>query len=111
MPGREDTRCGLSQEKAMLRLRTMALVVAVAAFVGACGGHPDPTASSNANPYDYRTEPSTTTSYVGRSVDPKVYSGPRSNVMDCGRLTLAQRQFFPLYRYGCEDLPTPSDAE
>ena len=38
------------------------------------------------------------------------YDGPRSNVMDCNSLTLAQRQFVNLYRYGCADLMTPADA-
>jgi hypothetical protein len=94
-------------------MRTVPLVLVVAATVGACAsGDRMYMAAPTPNPYDYRAGPSMmTTSYVGRSADPKVYTGPRSNMMDCSRLTLAQRQFFPLYRYGCADLPTPGDAE
>jgi hypothetical protein len=46
----------------------------------------------------------------GARYDPKVYPGHLSNMMDCKRITLAQRQFINLQRYGCADIPTPSDA-
>jgi hypothetical protein len=96
----------------ILNVSRIGILVMVAATLAACDTRRAATGPSAPNPYAVPAQsPSAavdgTNGYATRGAsDPTVYPGPLSNVMDCSRLTLAQRQHVNVYRYGCEDLPS-----